>query len=35
MSQPPLLDIQNLVKRFGASIGDGAAKALRSMPSIH
>ncbi len=26
---------ERLVKRFGASIGDGAAKALRSLPSIH
>jgi protease-4 len=26
---------ERLVKRFGASIGDGAAKALRSLPAIH
>ena len=26
---------ERLVKRFGASIGDGAAKALRALPAIH
>ncbi len=26
---------ERLVKRFGASIGEGAAKALRSLPTIH
>ena len=26
---------ERLVKRFGASIGDGAVKALRSLPALH
>jgi protease-4 len=26
---------ERLVKRFGASIGDGAVRALRSLPAIH
>jgi protease-4 len=26
---------ERLAKRFGASIGEGAVRALRSLPSIH